>query len=92
MTSREAIQKFNGLIKFIDRLLKMLHGNVEFQKWHRRVVMTLRYAYPSRIKLFASIRFTLGRYYIAEEGWKAQRAYESGLHSAKSFLEVLVEE
>lgn len=92
MTSKEAIQKFNGLVKPIDRLLKMPHGNVEFQKWYRRIVMTLRHAYPSRIKSFASIRFTLGRYYIAEEEWKVQRAYESGLRSAKSFLEVLVEE
>ena len=92
MTSKEAIQKFNGLVKPIDRLLKMPHGNVEFQKWYRRVVMTLRHAYPSRIKSFASIRFTLGRYYIAEEEWRVQRAYESGLRSAKSFLQVLVEE
>lgn len=95
MTCNEAIQKFNGLVKSIDRLLKMPHGNGEFQKWYRRVVMTLRHVYPSnvsRVKSFVSIKFTLGRYCLAKEEWKVQRAYESGLQSAKSFLEVLVEE
>ena len=63
MTCKEAIQKFNGLVKSIDRLLKLPHGNVEFQKWYRRVVMTLQHVYPSnvsRVKSFVSIKFTLG--------------------------------
>lgn len=96
MTSKEAIKKFKELIKPITVLLQMPHGNVEFQKWHRRVVLTLQHVYPSssrsRIKSFVSIRFTLGRCYLVDEEWKAQQAYESGLQSAKAFLEVLVEE
>lgn len=95
MTSKEAIAKIKELIKPINVLSQMRHGNVEFQKWYRRVVLTLQHVYPSnvaRIKSFASIRFTLGRYYRADEEWRVQQAYESGLQSAKVFLEVLVEE
>lgn len=95
MTDKDAIKKFKELIKPIKPLMQIPHGNVEFQKWYRRVVLTLQHVYPSsvsRIKSFTSIRFTLGWHYLVDEEWRAQRAYESGLQSAKAFLEVLVEE
>ena len=94
MTSREAITKIKELIKPINALSQMRHGNVEFQKWYRRVVLTLGHVYPSNkthVKSFVSIKFTLG-YYCFDQELRAQQAYVNGLESAKGFLEVLVEE
>lgn len=94
MTSREAITKVKELIKPINALSQMRHGNVEFQKWYRRVVLTLGHIYPSNkthVKSFVSIKFTLG-YYCFDQELRAQQAYVNGLESAKGFLEVLVEE
>ena len=94
MTSKEAITKIKELIKPINVLSQMRHGNVEFQKWYRRVVLTLGHIYPSNkthVKSFVSIKFTLG-YYCFDQELRAQQAYVNGLESAKGFLEVLVEE
>ena len=96
MTKREAITKLRGLIKPIKVLLQMPHGNEEFKKWYRRVVITLRHIYPSNIsqvKSFVSIRFTLRQqYYMAKDEWKVQMEYERGLQSARALLESLMEE
>lgn len=96
MTDKDAIKKLKELIKPIGALLQMPHGNEEFKKWHRCVVIALRHIYPShisQIKSFVSIRFTLRqRYYMARDEWKVQRAYEHGLQSARALLESLMEE
>lgn len=96
MTDKDAIKKFKELIKPIAALLQMPHGNEEFKKWHRCVVITLQHIYPSRlskVKSFLSIRFTLRqRYYLARDEWKVQRAYEHGLQGARALLESLMEE
>lgn len=94
MTNKEAITKITELIKPIKELSQMRHGNVEFQKWYRRVVLTLQHIYPSskaHLKSFANIKFTIS-YYCANQEQRTQIAYMKGLESAKGFLEVLVEE
>ena len=96
MTSKEAITKLGRLIEPIKVLLQMPHGNEEFKKWHRRVMITLRHIYPlniSPVKSFVSIRFTLRQQcYMAKDEWKVQMAYERGLQRARALLESLKEE
>ena len=92
---KKALKRLQKVLDAIPDLKQLRHGSPEFEKWHRNteVAIANNFGEKSRhVKDFTNIHYSLMMITSGTSDSSFQRAYVSGLESASSVLQSMIEE